>query len=211
MAYVRKTDEIYRHIRGNIESMFRDRIEYAKNWGNYGTSVDDINRLCWNELMPSDKEAFVNQLGKLFFSKPDVTQTVTTNIIVDANNKVRYELPVGRARLVPSHWVGSYRSADILTITDPRVVAVAAARKSQVDAVTNEQADFLAKVKKIWEDVPSVNTFVKVWPPGLDLLSHNTREELAKPSSRSKMSDLSTTMDDINELNANLLRAKVAV
>ena len=211
MAYVRKTDDINRQIRSSIESMFRDRIEYAKNWSNYGMGVDEINRLCWNELIPSDKEASINELGKLFFHMPDSTQTVSVNIVIDANNKVRYELPIGRSRLLPSHWLGSYRSAELLNLTDPRLVAVATARKSQVDAVVNEQADFLAKVKKIWDDVPSVNTFVKVWPPGLELLGHDTRSELAKPSSRSKMSDLSTTMDDINELNANLLRAKVAV
>lgn len=211
MAYVRKTDDIYRYIRASIETMFRNRIEHAKNWSNYGMGVDEINMLCWNELIPSDKEAFINELGKLFFNTPDMSTNVTVGIVVDANNDVRYELPVGRSRLLPGHWLGSYRSADLLKITDPRVVAVAAARKLQVDAVANEQSEFLAKVKKIWDDVPSVNTFVKVWPPGLELLRSDVREELAKPSSRSKMSDLSTTMDDINELNANLLRAKVAV
>lgn len=211
MAYVRKTDEIYRSIRGSVESMFRDRFQYANDWSNHGIDVDELNRLCWNELMPSDKEAVVNQLGKMFFSEPDPATSVSINIVIDENNKVRYELRIGRPRLLPAHWLGSYRSAENLKITDPRVVAVAAARKKQIDAITNEQSEFLSKVKKIWDEVPSVNTFVKVWPPGLDLLSHNTREELAKPSSRSKMSDLSLTADDINELNSNLLRARVAI
>lgn len=210
MAYVRKTDEIYRHIRSSIEGMFRDRVQFAENWGNYGMSIDEFNALCWAEIMPADKEALVEQLGPKFFIKPDANSNVSAFIAADGDG-IRYNLRVGPDRLMPAHWVNSYRVSDFLKITDSRVVAVAAARKKQLDAINNEQQTFVSKVKKIWDDVPSVNTFIKVWPPGLDLLSHSTREELAKPSSRSKMSDLSTTMDDINELNSNLLRAKVAV
>lgn len=213
MAYVRKTDTIFNQIRNKVDEMFQGRLNHAHDWTNYGLDKEEINRLCWETLISNEQLELMKVLGSKFFdTKTQGTLTVQIALAESTQNTARYELPYDKKYyMIPGHWENRYGRTAELIIQNDRLRELASKRAAQLSAIESEKGEFVGSIKAVWSKAPSVNSFVKLWPAGLDLLPYDVRDELQRPSERTKTSDLGIDKDDIGALNANLLRAKVAV
>lgn len=207
MAYVRKTDDIWRHIESKIGSMFAERITHAENWYSYGLSQAEMEQIIMDNVLSAREQQLIDELGERFF-KP--AGSLTVNIVVPDASAAQYKVEFnGNKRLLPAQW-DSYYDNDRQKVTDPRVVDVATRRRAKVQAVTSERAAMITQVKEIWGKVPSVNRLVKVWPPGRDLLDTDTLRKLNEKTEREAAEAVVVDDAALSKLNTNLLRARVA-
>ena len=95
-----------------------------------------------------------------------------------------------------------------LVINDLTISKIATERYQRKTAVANEYTDFKAKVKTIFESVPSLNRFCKEWPPGRDLLPTDILAKIDEK--RGKMQKRESDSNLLDELHTLYVKAKVA-
>lgn len=204
MSHVRKTEEIWKQIRTKIAQMFAERRTHAHDWYSYGINKDEFDQRCWRSLVSVDEEKLMESLGQRFFTSSDDLEVL---IPASDTDTVSYSIKFQPERMIPSCWSGYYSGKQ--TVTDPDIVAISKQRHLKIRTVTDAEDAFRSMVKGVWENAPSVNRFVKLWPPGRDLLDRSVIDMLdEKPKREEKPTAL--TEEQTAALNTKLLQARVA-
>jgi hypothetical protein len=205
--YLKPTQALWNQIEAKIEAMFKERLVYALNWTNYGLSKIEIDKRCLASVIPAEEDVLVQQLGaKWFVSSEDMTVKInngTNHDTLQISTKVG-----GRKPLISPHW-NSYGDSGRPQVTDPTIVSIATRRHEAWEKVRTEQKDFVASVKEVWEDAPSINALMKIWPPIVDLLPPEIVRKLEQKTTRRTAKQMAENVDT-KSLSVHILKAKVA-
>jgi hypothetical protein len=205
--YLKPTQALWNQIESKIEAMFKERITYALNWTNYGLSKIEIDKRCLASVIPPEEDVLVQQLGaRWFLNSEDMTVKIhngTNHDTLQISTKAG-----GRKPLISPHW-NSYGDAGRPTVTDPMIVNIATRRHEAWQKVQTEQKEFVASVKEVWDDAPSINALMKIWPPIVDLLPAEIVRKLEQKTTRRTAKQMAENVDT-KSLSVHILKAKVA-
>lgn len=204
--YVRKTQDIWTDIERGIRAMFAERRTHAADWHSYGLTKQAFDDLVLQNLITPEQQELMDKLGPRFFSKFD---KLTVNLVSSAGQKSQYVLNFSPAKSLPGNW-DSYYDESRPSISHPSLAEIASKRIEKTAAVSKEEQKLIADVKKLYEAVPSVNRFVLMWPPALDLLDKDVVNKLNEKVEREAPVKAAADIVDLNELNVQLLKARVA-
>lgn len=205
--YVRKTKDIRDEIETAVKNLFAERRTFANSWYNYGLTQAEFDAIVEHHLFTDGELHLMTQLGPRFFK---AHETLNVRILNEHKKDVdTYMIRFSPAKLIPDHWTGYYAHVQP-TVYDERIMSIYHQRKEAVNAVTKQYDAFLANVLAVWEKAASVNQFVKLWPPGRDLLTRSVVDKLEEKSERSRASKVEVSAEMLASLNAKMLQAKVA-
>lgn len=205
--YLKPTQFLWSKIENKINSMFEERIKFASNWYNYGTTQSQFNRLCIANLIPPEIDAQIQALGERWFPQNDNVSVLIHNGMAKDN----YMLPMaigGRKPFVSPHW-NAYHSQGHPKVDDEVIEGIARRRREALAKVMTEKKEFVDQVKKVWDEAPSINALAKIWPPITDLLPPDIVEKLETKPKRRTTKQLAQDMDT-KSLSVSILKAKVA-
>jgi hypothetical protein len=205
--YLKPTQSLWSSVEGKIEAMFKERLAYALNWTNYGLTKAEFDKRCIESIIPADEEALVQQLGEKWFVS---VETIHVKIHNGTNND-SYEVSTkvgGRKPLVSPNW-NSYGDNNKPRVNDETIKDIARRRHEAEQKIITEKKDFIASVKKVWDEVPSINAMLKIWPPIVDLLPADAVRKLEEKITRRSIKDLAADVDT-KSLSVHILKAKVA-
>lgn len=201
--YVKCTQQEWSAVEARIGKLFDARHEAAADWMNYGMSQAEFESRCYESVFPATEQALVNQLGKKHF---DAHKDLTVIIKHDSHTP-RYKLTFTEARFMTSKW-HQYYSSDNCIVTDPAIIDIARRRQAALTALANEKSAFIDKIKTMWDQAPSINALIKVWPPITDFLSSDVIERVNRKVERNKATERLAL--EAGDLSVHLLKAKVA-
>jgi hypothetical protein len=186
--------------------MYKDRLVYAADWAHYGLTKPQFDRIVIDSIFPPEVEIKIQALGSKWFTTNNMISVAVHNgVTVDTYN-VEGNLG-GREALVSPHW-NSYSTATMPKCLDPRITQIAADRRAAQAKIITEREEFTNKVKKMWDDAPSVNALVKIWPPILDLLPSHAAQAVQQKTTRRTAKQMSQNIDTA-ALSVHILKAKV--
>jgi hypothetical protein len=201
--YVKKSDNQWQTIKRNIDLLFKNRMTEAEDWTQYGMTKQELHAAIMRDVIPTDKALLIDALGSWGFKSRE-SLVVGVRMPV-AEDTAYYTVVFEKATHYPESWT-EYSSRPI--VKDPAVVQIAKLRHEKCGIIKRELAAFTSNVKKLYQEAPSINAFVKAWPPGRDLLGEDTRNLL--DAKVEKRTTLKVDLAELNQLNGDLLRAKVA-
>lgn len=211
MAHVKTTQTIWTEIQQNIERMYADRLTAASSWYNYGLSKDEFDQIITSSLLTPEQEAAMALLGPKFFSQ---SERIPVRVVTSGGVQDIYTLAFPKPRSVPPAWE-SYYGDNRATCTDARITAVVEQRMKALKAVKDEKDTFLAKMKKLYDSVVSVNAMVKMFPAAHDLLSDDVKRRLAQKTERAtenkpSKEESAEAAAHLAQLKVSMLKARVA-
>jgi len=201
--YVKKNDNHWHTIKRNIDLLFKNRMTEAEDWTQYGMTKHELHAAIMRDVIPTDKAALIDALGSWGF-KPRESLTVGVKMSIPEDT-VYYMVLFDKATHYPELW-NDYSSRPV--VKDPAVVQIAKLRHEKCGVIKRELTVFTNNVKKLYQEAPSINAFVKAWPPGRDLIGQEARDLLDKKVE--KRTTLKVDDAELSQLNGELLRAKVA-
>ena len=201
--YVKCTAQEWSNVEGRISKLFEARHMSASDWMNYGMSQAEFESRCYESVFPATEQALVNQLGKKHF---DSYKELAIAIKTESGTS-RYKLTFTEPRFMSSRWHNHYPRTDYCVVTDPAILDIARRRHAALTALANEKSAFIDKVKTMWEQAPSINALIKVWPPITDFLSHDVIERVNRKVERNRTEKMAL---EVGDLSVHLLKAKVA-
>lgn len=208
--YVAKTASIWREITDNISQLYQERLNSAMKYENYGLSLDAIHALAIANTFPQDLQDVMRKYPEAFVSEGSGYAAHYVINSLDGQHQITQTFNIFCPAKLPipngfSSWRGDKR-----VITDPQLLDIFQKRANAMTLVNNQQNAFLEKVSNVWSKVPSVNAFIKAWPPGAELLSMNTKERINKKRlSSEKRTKLALNDVDMSSISSELLMAKV--
>lgn len=232
MAYVPKTIKAQDVITKNIENLFLDRIELAREVNNFFPETE-LTDLLYAALIPVSEQEKMNQIDPEYFNWSD---RITLAIYYD-NQKKKEEgepkehltyvmkasnLSTDNAFYRKTSW-SAYRMEPAIDAdeiisdpnSNPRIVEglkVLIRLKEERMKIIDQKRDFMNAFAEIWESCKSVNQLVKKWPPGWDLLDTEHQNRL-KAKNSSNTLDKKESEDDketISKLNTLYAISKIA-
>lgn len=209
MAHVKTTQTIWSEIQNNIERMYADRIRNAEDWYRYGLSKDEFDKIVMDSLLSPEQEAAMALLGPKFFTQ---NNRVSVRVATPGGREGTYQLDFPKPRSIPYGW-DSYYGDNRATCTDARISAVVEKRMVAVQAVKSEKDSFLAKMKKLYDSVASVNAMVKMFPAAHDLLSPDVKQRLTQKNERADKPNKEESAEaaaQLAQLKVSMLMARVA-
>lgn len=200
MAQVKCTQDTWERITSKINEMFAKRQEYASDWYNYGLTKAEFDEAIMNNLIPPEQRDLVDKLGKRFFQKHK-------QLIVKIDGTF-YTLEF-EARFIPEHWTNRWHDDQIQHVRAPKILEIAKAREKRMSEIDEAKTAFIEKVQALYNEAPSINTLIKLWPPIVDLLPAEIMERVNKRVDRKSAKKLAEQLDT-SELAVHMLKAKVA-
>lgn len=197
---VKCTQAIKESIEVKINSMFESRTKHALAWENYGMSYEEICARIVAKLCPSEHRVMIDALGPTYF---DSLSEVRVKFSISGPDYC-FKLP--KPILGISAWNSYYNS---VLIRDPDLAKIEQQRKEASDLVLTEKTKFVRQVNELYDQAPSINALIKVWPPIVNLLDSDVIERVNRKTERTSAKKLAANVN-VNDLSASLLVAKVA-
>lgn len=180
--------------------MFESRTNHALKWENYGMSYEEICARIVANLCPPEHRTMIEALGPVYFSKLDQVRVKFS--ISGPEHAFKLSTPI----LGIDKWNSYY---DAVFICDPDLARIEAERKAAAHLVATEKDNFIKKINELYDQAPSINALIKVWPPIVDLLDPDVVERVNRKTERTSAKKLAANIN-VNDLSASLLVAKVA-
>jgi len=204
--YLKPTQKLWESVAEKITGMYKDRLVYAADWYHYGLTKPQFDRIIAESIFPPEVDAKIQALGLVWFKQENIVTVAIHNGVVMDSYSIESNFG-GRQPLVSPHW-NSYSTATMPKCLDPRITQIAANRRAAQAKIVTEREEFSAKVKKMWDDAPSVNALVKIWPPILDLLPSHAAQAVQQKTTRRTAKQMSQNIDTA-ALSVHILKAKV--
>jgi DNA-binding transcriptional MerR regulator len=203
---VRPTKDLWKRIERNIEALYTKRIEYMQVLTNHGMSLEEINRICYEELITPEEQTIFDTIGPKYFS---IAKELEVEIMFDNGRKRDHTIKFPMGRYLPDK-LTHYNAHN--KVSDPRVSAIAKASYDNVVHVQTERQTFMTTAKSVFDECSSVNTLAKIWPPIMDLLPGDIVDRMNRKVERKTLNTIKNKLDDsmLSNLSGHLLKAKVA-
>jgi hypothetical protein len=205
--YLKPTQSLWKEVESKISSMYEERLKYARDWSHYGMRMTEFNIRCLHSVIPPRIDELMQKLGEDWLPK---NETITVRIANGGKDGDSYSFPAntgGRKPLVSAKW--DYYNHNAAHVKDQEIIDIATKRREAILKITAEQTEFVASVSKVWNDAPSVNALMKIWPPIVDLLPAEVVQKLNEKNVRRTAAQMAGEVDT-NKLSVHILKAKVA-
>lgn len=202
---VKPTDRIWTDIQQKIDKMFEQRVAHAENWANYGVDSELLTNLLTEEFFPTEEYKMVEALGDKFFTKHEGMNVRIRNPVTGQTDFVYWTF--SSMKYLGRHLADRYDHTQ-RTTCNATLIELMEQRRQAIVRVNNEKDGLRNHARQAFYGAPSVNSLIKAWPGVVELLPDyviervNTKVERAKPSK--------VVIEDLNQVNAALLRAKIA-
>lgn len=203
--YAPKSQAAVAAIKENVDVLFRARKEEAYNLYNHGMTKEECENYLINSVIPADIVTVFEKHKHLFQKISRI--------------KVRFVYPNGynetmSFEIAPRHLPGTYEntySNPVISLTEGPLFEMMRRRNEAIKLINDECRNFHEKVEGLLESVPSLNAFVKLWPPGRELLTTEMKAKIDAPTPpRATKENLGIKEEDLSSLSVHLIKAKVA-
>jgi hypothetical protein len=205
--YLKPTQFLWKQVEEKISSLYEERLKYARDWAHYGMRVTEFNIRCLHSVIPPRIDELMQKLGEEWLSK---SETIDVRIANGGKEPDVYSLPAntgGRKPLVSARW--DHYGGNRPHVKDQEIIDLATKRREAILKISAERDEFKASVSKVWNDAPSVNALMKIWPPIVDLLPNDIVQKLNEKNVRRTAAQMTEAVDT-NKLSVHILKAKVA-
>ena len=171
-------------ISNSIANMFATQSIAADNFVlPLDVSPQKFNDMLWRELLTEREEQLLEELGPKFSAVVDILTVSVADGSADLSASyihsklMQITPPHGSNKHVPRGY--AHATTYIKNFKNPIIRSIVAARTVALKRVHDDQTDLTRSTESIFNLSRTLNIFVERFPPGYDMLSLETREELA--------------------------------